>query len=390
MNSRERILTTLEHREPDRVPFDLAGMQCTGIHISAYRNLCRYLGMDAEPIRFADVIQQVVIPNREIMDKFQVDTRGLYPLTSHNWNIVGKDMGDYYEHTDEWGFTHRFPKDDGLWWSQSKSPLDGPSINDGAINNHKWPIADNPERIAALRTMAEHYRAEGKVVVLKGLCAGLFEMAQRVRGMENTLCDLLTDPASSGLLMDRILELKKAFWNMALEELGDVVDIVAEGDDYGTQESQLISYRTFRDLFEPRLRDLIKTIKSKLAEKKKSGEKGYVFFHSCGNIRPFIPDFIDMGVDIINPVHISAAGMEPADLKKDFGGDLTFWGGGVETQQILPCGSPEQIREDVKKNLTALMPGGGYVFNTVHNIQAEVPPENIIAMWEALQEFGKY
>ena len=153
---------------------------------------------------------------------------------------------------------------------------------------------------------------------------------------------------------------------------------------------QLISNETFRELFAPRLKDLIGFIKTSLAKKKPVGEKGYIFFHSCGNIRPIIPDFIEMGIDIINPVHISATGMEPAALKRDFGSDITFWGGGVETQHVLPNGTPEEIKEDVKKNLAALMPNGGYVFNTVHNVQPDVPAENIVAMIEAMREYGQY
>ena len=390
MNSRERILTTLEHREPDRVPYDFAGMHCTGIHVKAYRALCAYLGINPEPVRFLDVIQQVVVPKQELLEKFQVDTRGLYPLCSHNWRIEGKDVGDCCEHTDEWGFTQRFPKENGIWWCQTKSPLDGMCISAEAINNNRWPHAYLPERIKGLRALARQYRAEGKVVMLKGFCAGLFEMGQRIRGMENFLCDLLMDKDNAELLLDKILEIKKQFWAMALEDLGDLVDIVVEVDDYGTQESQLIAYSTFKNLIAPRLHDLIRFLKTTLARKKKPNEKGYIFFHSCGNIRPFLRDFIDMGMDIINPVHINAAGMGPAQLKADFGHEITFWGGSVDAQNVLPYDNPKKVKEAVKRNLAALMPGGGYVFASIHNIQAEVPPSNIMAMLEALQEYGRY
>ena len=365
-------------------------MHCTSIHVKAYRALCAYLGIDPEPVRFLDVIQQVVVPKREVLDRLGVDTRGLYPLCSHNWGVEGQDLGDCYEHTDEWGFTHRLPKPDGLWWCQVRSPLSGTCLSAEAIREHRWPDAARPERTRGLRTQAEQYRAQGKIVMLKGLCAGLFEMGLRIRGMENFLCDLLTDPAPAGLLLDQLLDLKKQFWAMALEELGDLVDIVVEVDDYGTQGSQLIGYPTFQSLIAPRLRDLIGFLKDTLARQKQPPERGYVFFHSCGNIRPFLPDFIDMGIDIINPVHINAAEMGPARLKEDFGHAITFWGGSVDAQSILPYESPRKVRDAVKTNLTALMPGGGYVFTSIHNIQAEVPPANIMAMWEALQEFGQY
>lgn len=390
MNSRERILTTLEHREPDRVPFDFAGMHCSGIHAGAYRALCDYLGINAEPIEFLDVIQQVVVPKPELLERFNVDTRGLYPLCSHNWKINRRDVGDSYEYTDEWGFTHRFLKNNGLWWSQFKSPLNGACISAETINSHRWPQAHLPERIQGLRALALRHRAEGKIVMLKSFCAGLFEMGQRARGMENFLCDLVADPPLAGLLLDKILELKKQFWAMALEALGDLVDVVVEMDDYGTQQSQLIGYSTFEELIAPRLRDLIGFLKTTLARKKQPNEKGYVFFHSCGNIRPFLRDFVDMGIDIVNPVHINASGMGPVQLKEDFGDEITFWGGSVDAQNILPHESPQRVKEDVKQNLAALMPGGGYVFASIHNIQADVPPANIMAMWEALQEHGHY
>ncbi len=390
MNSRNRILCALEHREPDRVPFDLAATHVTGIHVDAYRSLCIYLGINPEPIHFADVIQQVVIPKQELLDRFEVDTRGLYPLCSHNWNVFGHDAGDYYEYIDEWGFTHHKPKNDGLYWSLVKSPLNSASIDVSAIHAYPWPIPDAPRRISGLRDLAMRYRSEGKAVMLKGLCAGMFEMAQRVRGMENALCDMVINTNTAGVLLDKILELKQRFWIMVLEELGDVVDIVVENDDYGTQESQLISYDTFKKMIYPRLKILIETIRTEISRKKKDGEKSYVFFHSCGNVRPFLGDFIDMGIDILNPVHINAAGMEPFALKRDFGRHVTFWGGGVQTQSVLPMGTPQQVRDDVKRNLEALMPGGGYVFNTVHNIQTGVPPQNIVAMWETVREFGTY
>lgn len=234
------------------------------------------------------------------------------------------------------------------------------------------------------------YRRQGKIVMIKGLCAGLFEMAQRVRGMENILCDLMIDEKAAEILLEKLLELKQRFWTMALEALGDVVDIVVEGDDYGTQDSQLISQEVFQKFMKPRLTRLFDTIKSGLKAKKTDEDKGYIFFHSCGNIRPLLPDFIEMGVDILNPVHISATGMEPTLLKKDFGRYVTFWGGGVETQKVLPTGTPQQIRDDVRNNLEVMMPDGGFVFNTIHNIQADVPPRNIIAMWDAMREFGVY
>ncbi|MBK7480871.1 MAG: hypothetical protein IPI69_14905 [Bacteroidales bacterium] len=228
-----------------------------------------------------------------------------------------------------------------------------------------------------MREKAIRFREEGKLVILKGLCAGIFEMQQRVRGVSNALVDSFVYPEFSDRLIGKLADLKIQFWQKALEELADVVDVVAEADDYGTQESQLVSPDHFRQYYKAHIARIIKAIKD-LAPKAK------LIFHSCGNIRPLLPDFIEIGIDIINPVHINAAGMEPYQLKKDFGSELVFWGGGVDTQKVLPEGSPSDVADDVKRNIDALAPGGGFVFATVHNIQAEVPAENIIAMLKAI------
>lgn len=391
MDSRERLLTALAHREPDRVPFDLGGTQVSTIHVAAYRSVCRHLDIDPESVEMADVVQQVVRPGEELLGRLEVDTRGLFPLTSHNWGFDRlEDVGNAWRHVDEWGLTQQLKKEHGHWWSQIEFPLDGAVVDATALAAYQWPNAADPRRIEGLREQAAAIRAAGKVVVCKGLCAGMFEMVQRLRGMSNCLCDLLADPETATHLLDNVLRLKIEFWDMLLDELGDLVDVVAECDDYGTQQSQLISYTTFKQLIAPRLRELCGFLKRKHAEKRVADEPGYLFFHSCGNVRPYLSDFIDMGVDILNPVHVTATGMEPEALKRDFGRDLTFWGGGVDTQKILPTGTPQQVRNDVRRNVEALMPGGGFVFATVHNIQAEVPPENVMAMWESLREAGVY
>ena len=385
MNSRERILKSLNHEEPDRVPYDLSGTHVTAISNVAYRNLRHYLGLpDREP-NWLDVIQQVVVPDDDFMDRFGVDTRGLFPLTSHNWDVYQRleDGGNNWVYRDEWGMTHHFPKENGHWFTIVSEPLADAPADVGMIEAHKWPNASDPERVAGLREKALEFRGAGKCVVLKGLCAGIFEMSQRIRGMENALMDLLLYPKEADCLLGKITDLKIEFWEMALGKLGDVVDVVVENDDYGTQDSQLISPDQYRKIMKPHQLRLFSAIK-------KAAPDAFLFFHSCGNVRPILPDFIEAGVDILNPVHVSAKGMEPGALKKDFGDALTFWGGGVETQHILPNGTPEEVRENVKRNLNALAPGGGYIFNTVHNIQSEVPPENIVAMWEALHEFGRY
>ena len=232
---------------------------------------------------------------------------------------------------------------------------------------------------ARLREIALSYRTSGYAVVLKDAFACIFEFAQRIVGMENLLMMMITNERAARTLFDKLLKLKLDYWQTALAELGDLVDIVTYADDYGTQESQIISPDMFRRLLKPRVKLLFETFV-------KSAPHAKRVFHSDGNVLPLIPDFIEMGVDILNPIHIRAKDMAPDGHKRDYGQDPVFWGGGVDTQGTLPHGTPREVKDDVRRNIEALAPGGGYVFNTIHNIQSDVPPENLIAMWEALQE----
>ena len=383
MTSRDRLLAAVQHREPDRVPLDIGSTHVTGIAVRAYEKLREHLGLPPVEPTIVDHVQQIALPDQDLMQRFEIDVRGLFPVTSNTITVPVADVGDYLEYLDEWGIVHRMPKTQGLYYSLVESPISTMSTSVKEIEEHAWPNGGDPRRIAGLRQNAETYRAAGYPVVLKGVCAGLCEVASRVRGMENFLCDLMVDDDVTAALLDRILRIKADFWTMALAELGGLVDVVLEADDYGTQDSQLVPPARFREIFKPRLRDLFATIKA-------AAPHAELLFHSCGSVREIIPDLIEIGVDILNPVHVRATGMDPAGLKRDFGDALCLWGGGVDTQGVLPNGTPEDVREDVRRNVSALMPGGGFVFNTVHNIQADVPPENIVAMVEALRDVGGY
>ena len=383
MTRRDRLLTALDHQEPDRVPLDLAATQVTGIHAIAYRGLRKVLGLPGDGTQLCDSIQQLALPDDGLLERLGVDVRGLFPLSSHNWNVHEEDRGDHWVYRDEWGITHRRSKSRGLYYTVVQVPLPGPGLTVQDVERHHWPDMADPQRIAGLREQAVRFRLQGYAVVLKSPFAGIFEMAQRLVGMEECLVAMAKGEAPIGTLFDKLLELKMAFWEMALPRLAGVVDVVAEFDDYGTQKSQLISPRMFRQQIKPRLKILLENLR-RLAPSAK------LFFHSCGNVRSLLPDLIEIGVEILNPVHVRAADMEPIALKRDFGDALAFWGGGVDTQGILPTGTPQQVKDDVRRNIEAMAPGGGYVFSPVHNIQADVPPENIVAMLEALQEYGVY
>lgn len=381
MNSRERVLTTFKHQEPDRVPFDLGSVQVTGIHIGPYHDLRQALGLPETAVVMCDTIQQLATIEDDVAERLGIDFRGLYPLNSHNWQVVEEDAGENWAYHDEWGITHHRIKENGLYFSVFEVPL--PDFTPQDVLTHPWPDMGASWRIAGLREQAEAFRAAGYAVVLKDAFAGIFEFAQRVVGMTNLLMMMALDEARAAALFDKMLELKLAYWQTALTELGDLVDVVTYADDYGTQVSQLISPAMFRKQLKPRVRQIFE-LQAALAPHAKR------FFHSDGNVRPLIPDFIEIGVDILNPVQTTATNMDPVELKQEFGRDLIFWGGGVDTQKVLPRGTPQEVKDDVKRSIDALAGGGGYVFNTVHNIQADVPAANILAMWEALREYGVY
>jgi uroporphyrinogen decarboxylase len=380
---RERLLKALAHQEPDRLPLDLGSTQVTGIHRIAYERLRQALGLPPVQTRLCDHIQGLALPDDDLLERLGVDVRGLFPLNSHNWKVVEVEAGEYGHYLDEWGITHRRPRPDGLYYSLWKAPLERPELTPLDIARHPWPRLDDALRIAGLRQQAEAYRAAGYAVVLKDPFAGIFEMSQRMVGMENLLLMMASDPALAGALFEKMLELKLAFWEMALPQLAPLVDVISQADDYGTQASQLISPRMYRQQIKPHYAVLFARLRA-------LAPRAFLFFHSCGNVRPLLPDFIELGVQILNPVHVRAAGMEPAALKRDFGSDLTFWGGGVDTQETLPHGTPGQVKDAVQRNIQALAPGGGFVFNTVHNIQPDVPSQNLLAMFAALSEYGVY
>ncbi len=383
MNSRERALTTFEHREPDRVPFDMGSVQVTGIQISAYQNLREALGLPEVPVDLSDTIQQLATIDDDIAGRLGIDFRGLYPLNSHNWGIEVVDAGENWEYRDEWGITHHMLKESSLYYSIYEVPLPKLDFTEQEIEELPWPDMGARWRVDGLREQAQRFRDAGYAVVLKDAFAGIFEFAQRIIGMDKLLMLMALDEVRSGMLFDKMLELKLDYWRTALAEVGDLVDVVTYADDYGTQKSQLISPAMFRRQLKPLVRQIF-DLQKELAPHARR------FFHSDGNVRPLIPDFIEIGVEILNPLQTTAASMDAAAIKEQYGRDLTFWGAGVDTQGILPRGTPQDVKDDVRRNIEILAPGGGYVFNTVHNIQADVPPQNIVAMWEALQEYGVY
>jgi uroporphyrinogen decarboxylase len=381
MNSSERVSWALNHREPDRIPFDLGGTGLTTLHVDAYRNLRQYLDLPRVETRIMAMAEQLARVDEDMAIRLRTDCRLVSPGLPSDFEYVFRDEGAYEAYTDEWGIGWRKPKDGGFYYDMYYHPLAYASSLDD-FKAHPFPNPVDEQRLAGLRQQAEVAAKRGKAVVLSGPCSGIAEVYSWMRGYEAYYLDLALNQEIVAYMLDRLVEFKCAYWEQALQIVGDLVDIVIEADDMAGQQSLLLSPRIYRSLIKPRHQRLFSFIKDQAPVK--------VFFHSCGAIRPLLGDLIDAGIDILNPVQISAAGMELPELKAEFGRDLVFWGGGVDTQGVLGSGTPEQIRDHVRRNIEALAPGGGFVFAAVHDIQANVPPGNIMAMWETLQEYAPH
>ncbi len=377
--SRDRVRAALDHREPDRIPFDLGGTRVTGIHARAYERLRPALGLEPRPARISDLTQQLAEVEPDVLDALGADVRLVSPRAAAGYRPEITERDGYHVYTDEWGVGRRMPIDGGMYYDAFAPPLYG-DIDLAAVDAYAWPDAADPARYAGMGEEARRYAAEGRAVAVGAICGGLTEGLFKLRGFEEGYMDLASDPALARRVMDRILEVKLAHWERALPEIGDHVDIVVEADDLGGQDRTLFSPRTYRDLVKPLHRELFDYLHARTDAK--------VFFHTCGAVRDLIPDLVEIGVDILNPVQVSAANMDTGELKREFGRDLVFWGGGVDTQRVLGSGTPEDVRAEVLHRVEDLRGDGGFVFATVHNIQPNVPAENILAMRAALREAG--
>jgi uroporphyrinogen decarboxylase len=376
--SRERVRATLAHREPDRIPFDLGGSRQTGIHVRAYARLRDALGLEPREPRVIDITQQLADVEPDVLDALGADVRLVAPRGASTYRRELRDEGGYRTFTDEWGVGRRMPLETALYYDSYAPPLVG-EIDLAAVDAYAWPDASDPARYAGMAEEARRYAEEERRAVQVGsICGGLTEGLFKLRGFEDGYMDLAGDPALARRVMERILEVKIAYWSRVLPLVEGSVDVVGEADDLGGQERTLFSPATYRDLVKPLHRELFAFLHARTDAK--------VFFHTCGAVRELIPDLIEIGVDVLNPVQVSAAGMDTAELKREFGRDLVFWGGGVDTQRVLGAGTPDEVRVEVLRRVGDLAPGGGFVFAAVHNIQPNVPAENVLAMRAALAE----
>lgn len=411
MNSRERILAAIEHRQPDRVPVDLGATPSSGISAIAYGNLKRHLGLATGHTQIYDVVQQLAQPEDAILDRFKIDVvdvgrtfntspRDWYDITVADgqpaqypvWFRPEKQPDGSFiaRHADGTDLAHMpaggtffdqtyFPYLDGYPADYSGLRTEMSKILWAAFAHSPWDHAGEPDFWPQLRQRAIALRQSTDRAILIACGCNLFEWGTFLRRMDNFLMDIYTEPAAVERLLDALMEIHLAGLAKVCETVGDVVDVLRFGDDLGMDTGPFMAPEIYRKLFKPRHAQLCAYVHQHTKMK--------TFLHSCGSIYALMPDLIEAGYDVINPVQTNCRDMEPERLKREFGRDICFWGGGCDTRAVLNRGTPQQVKDHVKRRLEIFAPGGGFVFNTVHNILPEVPPQNVMAMFAAIEEF---
>ena len=417
MNSRERVLKALRHEEPDRVPLDSAGCSSTTIGAVPYAGLKRLLGVKGGDIAVYDPTQQLACPEQWYLDRFEVDvvdaTRSFSEDTTdwQDWELsdgtpakippwvkgLEKENGGWVIRDADGTVLGRMPSapanhffDQAYWPMADVGPEEYDRLDRympkslwTAMARHPGPLAQAAEYPEQLRKATKKLYEETDYAIMLNSGLSLFETTWFLRGIDKALMDLISDRKNLERLLDRILEMNLAALERLLDACGEYIQVVKVNDDMGMQDGLLMSRDLYLEVLNPRQKVMFEFIK-----KKQPGI--FIWLHSCGAVSEIIGDLIDIGLDILNPVQTSAVNMEPERLKREFGKDITFWGGGVDTQQALPFGTPDEVAADVKEKISAFAPGGGFVFTQSHNIAPGVPPENVLAMFEAFKEHRDY
>ena len=410
MTSRDRVLEAFKFKSSDQIPVDLSGHRSSGLSAMLYPKLRKALGLEPAPVRVYDPVQQLAVLDEDVLDVLGIDTIELgraFAREEKDWNpwTLPNGMDCYLP---RWVNPER---EERRWVIRSESGRiiaqlpDGASFFeqvwypffqegsdtsdlDKAMSESMWhtftappgPLTDGPEGEVLLKKSAEKFRRSTDRAIIGLFGGNLLESGQRLFRNDNFLLMLAMDPPAVHDFLDRLTEIHMANLERFLGAVGNNIDIIMFGDDLGMQSGPQISPEMYREFFKPR-HHLLWSRAKELADVK-------VMLHCCGGVRELMPDLIDAGLDTINPVQITARGMEADQLKKDFGKDIVFWGGGCNTQQILPNSKPEEVYRHVKQQLEIMSPGGGFVFQQVHNILPEVPPENILAMFQSVKDFS--
>ena len=406
MTSQQRVLAALDHRQPDRVPIDLSGHRSSGISAILYPRLRAVLGLPPTPVRVYDPIQQLAIVDEDVLDRFAVDTvelgRGFAvekrwwadwtlpdgsPCLMPSWALPEREEGRWVIRSESGRILAHMP-DGALYFEQVYYPrFEEPGMSlPEALRENMWTGVATPpgaevagqDGAEVLARGARRLRSTTDRAIIGLFGGNLLETGEFVYRMDNFLSMLAGEPREAHRFLDALTEHHLASLESFLGSVGAHIDVVLFGDDLGMQTGPLISPQMYREYFKPR-HGLLWNRAKELAPVK-------VMLHCCGGIRPLIPDLIEAGLDAVNPVQTSCVGMDPGELKREFGRELVFWGGGCDTREVLPNASPEQVRRHVRERVRVLSPGGGFVFQQVHNILANVPPENVKAMLEAAAE----
>ncbi len=412
MNSRERILASILHKQPDRVPIDLSSTPSSGISVVAYQNLIKYIGKPHLKTHVYDVIQETIQPEMELLDLFKVDVldiarnfnsdsgywhelevidghKALYPRWFNTEKLAS---GSVVARGETGEIIGRMPPgatffDQVIFPYEKAYPDDYGNISAdmkhsvwGGLGISPWDLPGDKEFWKILRQKTIELKSKTDKALVLGIGCNLFETGAMMRRMDNFLTDLFLEPSHVHEFVDAIMEMNMDKLARTCEAVGDVVDIIKFGDDLGTSRGPFFAAETYNEFFKPGHK--------RMCEYVKSNSSMHTMLHCCGGIYELIPELIDAGFEILNPVQINAVNMQPEKLKSEFGKDVTFWGGGVDTASILNRATPQQIKDHVKRNLEVFSTGGGYVFNTVHNIMPDVPPQNIVAMFEAVNQFN--
>lgn len=413
MTSRERVLAAIGHREPDRVPVDLGATPSSGISAMAYGRLKGHLGMAGGHTRIYDVVQQLAQPEDAVLDRFGVDVVDvgrMFNTSDRDWYgmVMADGQAAEYpvwfrpERRPDGSFSAKHPDGGeiarmpagGAFFDQTHYPwVDGyPADIRGALPDawervlwaafahSPWDHAAETDFWNTLRERALELRRTSDRAIMIVCGCNLFEWGTFLRRLDNFLMDLYEEPASVEALLDALMERHLAALERVCGAVGDVCDILRFGDDLGMDSGPFMPPEMYRRFFKPRHAALCEYVHRHSAMR--------TFLHCCGSIHALLPDLIGAGFEVINPVQTNCRDMEPERLKREFGRDICFWGGGCDTRHVLNRGTPAEVRAHVTERLRIFSPGGGFVFNTVHNILPEVPAENIVAMYAAIEEFG--
>ncbi len=375
MTHRERVLRALNHEEPDRVPMDLGGCLASSMVGQAYPALRRELGLADSNTRETLHYAGLAVIDEDVRQALDVDIVHA-PNTFGTSDAVKIISDDRF--IDEWGVCWRRPEHGHFYVDEAPFAR---HATPAAVARYEWPSAENLVRVEGLANQLRRLRRESDYAISLELRGRVMSIGQFLRGFGEWLMDLVDNRSFAAALLDRTTQIQIEVNEKLLREVGDLVDIVYTSDDLGAQDGPLFSPACFADLFAPHFRRLWGHIRSRTSAK--------LMHHCCGSVVPFIGSFVEMGVEVLNPIQVSAARMEPAKLKAEFGADLSFWGG-IDTRTVMPRGTVADVRDEVRRRVTEMASGGGYILAAVHNLQPEVPPANIVAMYRAGAEFGQY